>query len=158
MSSPYDFTESSLPADAFDVDRQMTKFGLTRAEAEQAVAHARQERVFVSKWYQVNVTGIAPRHGMPAMFWLSIKRRDKAPIRDWRVLQRIKNAILTPEHEAVELFPAESRLVDTANQYHLWALASPGDRFPFGFEERLVQDGHAPESGVVQRPLEELDQ
>jgi len=28
--------------------------------------------------------------------------------------------IVGEEHEAFEVYPAESRLVDTANQYHLW--------------------------------------
>ena len=28
--------------------------------------------------------------------------------------------------------------MDTANQYHLWVLADPGTRFPFGFQLRVV--------------------
>ena len=40
--------------------------------------------------------------------------------------------------EAVELYPAESRLVDNANQWHLWCVT--GFRFPFGFAERLVSE------------------
>ena len=51
------------------------------------------------------------------MFWLSIKRRDRAPVHDWRELQQIKNMIVGDEHEGFEVYPAESRLVDTANQY-----------------------------------------
>lgn len=83
---------------------------------------------------------------------LSIKRLDKGPIHDWRDLQRIKNELVDPEAEAVELYPAESRLVDTANQYHLWTMPV-GVHFPFGFQERLV----AAESsgGAVQRPFDE---
>lgn len=72
--------------------------------------------------------------------WLSIKRRDKDVIRDWRHLQRIKNDICGPEREALEMFPAESRLVDTSNQFHLYVLAE-GVRFPFGYETRLVVAG-----------------
>jgi hypothetical protein len=37
-------------------------------------------------------------------------------VHDWRDLQRIKNQLVGPECEAVELYPAESRKVDTANQ------------------------------------------
>ena len=51
---------------------------------------------------------------------LSIKRLDKEPIHDWRDMQQIKNDIMGPEREAVELYPAESRHVDCANQFHLW--------------------------------------
>jgi hypothetical protein len=51
--------------------------------------------------------------------------------------------------EAVELYPAESRRVDSANQYHVWAF--PGQRLPFGFAERLVAEDIP---GVTQRPFE----
>lgn len=67
---------------------------------------------------------------------LSIKRNDREPIHDWRELQRIKTEIVGPEGEAVELYPAESRVVDTANQYHLWVFAEY--RFPFGFDDGRV--------------------
>jgi hypothetical protein len=36
--------------------------------------------------------------------------------------------------EAVELYPAASRLVDHANEYHLWALDSPEWRWPIGWK------------------------
>lgn len=82
--------------------------------------------------------------------WLSIKRRDKEWIHDWRDLQRIKNEICGPEREAFEIYPAESRLNDTANQYHLWVLA-PGMLMPIGYTDRSVVDGTMP----GQRPLPE---
>lgn len=76
---------------------------------------------------------------------LSIKRVDREPVRDWRDLQAIKNALVGEQCEAVELFPAENRLVDSANQYHLFAIRDPDYRFPFGFEQRFVMDaGQAP--------------
>ena len=70
---------------------------------------------------------------------LLIGRRDKAPVgkERFRDFQRIKNELVGPECEAVELYPAESRLVDTANQYHLWCFAEE-ERFPFGYTDRLV--------------------
>ena len=86
--------------------------------------------------------------------WLSIRRLDRGPIRDWRHFQRIKNELVGPEREAVELFPAESRLVDAANQYHLWVLPE-GQQLPVGFNRRLVSDtDEAATIGAVQRPLE----
>ena len=66
---------------------------------------------------------------------ISYHRHDRAPIRDWRVGQRIKNEVLGQEWEAVELYPADSRLVDTSNEFHLWAFNSP---LPFGFDYRDV--------------------
>lgn len=90
----------------------------------------------------------------PGMSHLSIKRRDKEPIHDWRELQEIKNAIMGDNCEAVELYPAEARLVDSANQYHLFALRQSGLRFPFGYQERLVDDEvGAAAVGAKQRPF-----
>jgi hypothetical protein len=96
----------------------------------------------------------ASETGWPAMIWLSIKRLDKKPIdrNYWRTMQRIKNELVGQEHDGVELFPAESRLVDTANQYHLWCLADPGMRFPFGFATRLVSESDS--HGARQRSWE----
>jgi len=86
--------------------------------------------------------------------WRSIKRRDREVIRDWRDLQAIKNAIVGPEHEGFELYPAESRLVDTANQFHLWVFADPKVRLPVGFRERDVLDAQtAAAQGARQRPF-----
>jgi hypothetical protein len=73
-------------------------------------------------------------------------------VHDWRDLQRIKNELVGPECEAVELYPAESRLVDTANQYHLWADADPTYRFGLGFNMRLTSSDTG---SHLQRPLEE---
>ena len=68
---------------------------------------------------------------------LSLKRLDKAPVHDWRDLQRIKNEICGDEREGFEIYPAESRLVDTANQYHLWILPK-GEKIHVGFQTRMV--------------------
>ncbi len=71
----------------------------------------------------------------PPMIHLSIKNRDRGTRHDWRDFQRIKNQLAGPDWEAVEVYPAEDRLVDMANQYHLWCFAF---KLPFGFGARLV--------------------
>lgn len=96
--------------------------------------------------------------GTPIMLThLSIKRLDRKPIDHdrWRILQRIKNDLVGDEAEAVELYPAESRMVDTSNQYHLWATPSGVD-WPFGFNSgRLVMTPEeASQSGAKQRPFD----
>ena len=109
--------------------------------------------IWMNSIYQINVRPVPSIYeGWPNMIHLSIKRRDKQPIHDWRHLQRIKNEIVGPEYEAIELYPAETRLVDSADQYHLWVLDKPGVRFPFGFRERFVSI--APVPGGSQRPFE----
>lgn len=74
------------------------------------------------------------------MVWLSIRRQDRQPIMDWRDAQEIKNQLVGPDCEAVQLFPAEERLHDSANQYHLVALTTPGRCFGFGFANRNVSE------------------
>lgn len=76
----------------------------------------------------------------PAMWHLSIRRHDRYPVFNWRDIQTIKNELIGPENEAIQLFPAESRLVDGANQYHLFALKDPAMQFPFGFTNRMVTE------------------
>lgn len=78
---------------------------------------------------------------------LTIRSVDGTARHDWRDLQRIKNELVGEEAEAVELYPAESRVVDTANHYHLWVF--PEHRFPFGMQQGELSDG-AP--GISQRP------
>jgi hypothetical protein len=82
--------------------------------------------------YQVVVS-----HFESGLTHLSIKRNDRHVIRDWRHLQSMKNEICGPEREAVEIYPAESRLVDSANEYHLWVLPEEMT-MGFGFDELLV--------------------
>jgi hypothetical protein len=105
------------------------------------------QAVFVNSRYQVTVIQFATPFGECAR--LSIKTHDKMPRHDWRDLQRIKNEICGPERWAVEIYPAESRLVDSANQYWLYVF----ERWvpPFGFGERLVGDGNW--NGSIQRPF-----
>ena len=69
--------------------------------------------------------------------WLSIKRRDKRPVNNWQDMQTIKNRLVGVECDAIQMFPAESRMVNTANQYHLIVL--PEDAWvPFGWGIRAV--------------------
>ena len=93
--------------------------------------------IYTNNIYQVAVYPAAKTgpESWPAMIHLSIKRLDRAPVTSWSHLQRIKNELVGEEHEAVELFPAESRLVNMANQYHMWCLADGELRFPFGFDD-----------------------
>lgn len=43
---------------------------------------------------------------------LSIRRQDRRPANDWRDLQAIKNQLAGEEVEAINLHPAQSRVVD----------------------------------------------
>lgn len=107
-------------------------------------------RVYINSRYVVTVSRIEARvEGAPDLIQLSIRRRDRSAVHDWRDMQRIKNEIVGAEAEAVELYPAESRLVDTANQYYLWVVV--GMTWPFGFNKRLVSE-RGIDIGAKQRP------
>lgn len=99
---------------------------------EQAMQNAQPGEIWENDIYTVRVRRRAP------FVHLDISRKDELPCENWHHFQQIKNELVGPEHEAVELYPAESRLVDTANQYHLWIVADPNYRFPFGFKNRMV--------------------
>ena len=132
----------------------MEQHGLDRAHAKRFYNEMKADEIWINDLYQVNIHRNTPNHNLGkehVIDHLSIKLRTKAPIHDWRDLQEIKNLLCGPEREALEVYPAESRLVDTANQYHLWIL--PENMFaPFGWHVRLVGDAaDAEKIGAVQR-------
>lgn len=157
-SKPAPFFAAELPAAALDVSVIASRFGIDIATAERQVQQLRRQSIFLSATHQVNVQLIREPFGndLGDVAWLSIKRRDREVIRDWRELQAIKNAIVGPEHEGFELYPAESRLVDTANQFHLFVFMDRRVRMPVGFVEREVAGtAEASAVGATQRELPE---
>lgn len=108
----------------------------TMAEVFQAVEGAIQRSAFMT-CYENNLYHVKVAASRPFIH-LNVHRRDGTPCKQWRHFQQIKNELVGPEFEAVELYPAESRLVDTGHEYHLWVYAESSFRFPFGFSERWV--------------------
>lgn len=113
------------------------------------------ENIYINDVYTVIIRNAEVSKDFPEMLWLSIKRNDKEPIHDWRDLQEIKNKLIGTENEAVEIYPAESRLVDSANQYHLWAFKDPSIKFPFGFKEKVISGGRDKNKFYSQRDFEQ---
>jgi hypothetical protein len=70
--------------------------------------------------------------------WLSIRANNGMTVeRDWRDYQAIKNDLVSPDRQAIEIYPKESKLVDTVNVFHLWVL--PEDiEIPVGYQYRDV--------------------
>ena len=147
-----------------DHSRRLYEGKLGKAEANR-LKYLIPDRVFENSrymvfWYDVPAVPSPTRpdaEHWPAMIHLSIKEHDRGTRHDWRDFQRIKNEIVGPEHEALELYPAESRLVDTANQFHIFVLANPEIVLPFGMQDgRAVvdSDGELDWQGSRQRKLE----
>lgn len=134
------------------IEATMQEYGLaTRAEA---IAFLDEEHVRQKTTYWINdLYQVAVSHLDDFMVQLNIRRRDGAPcLRDWRHFQQIKNELVGPECEAVELYPAESRKVDTSNKYHLWCCKDPNFRFPIGWDRRdVVEEEVRSAPGIRQR-------
>lgn len=111
----------------------------------------RGDEIWINSRYIVYSRRIPSEDATTYLVHLSIKRIDRTVIHDWRDLQRIKNELAGLEWEGIELYPAESRLVDTANQYHLWCFPF---QMPFGFRTgRLVSEARFDKS--QQRPWDD---
>lgn len=129
------------PTDEATIKAAMKLGGVSRKKAVAYIEDSTKGEVYLNDTYQVlKRDADVFDEKWPPMYWLSIKRIDREPIHDWRDLQLIKNMLVGGDNEAVELYPAESRLTDTANQYHLWVLKDAGLMFPFGFAKRIVTD------------------
>ena len=89
---------------------------------------------YANNLYQVNVNYEHwDEDNKDGLIHLSIKNHERTTYIPWQDKQWIKNDICGDEMEAVEIFPAESRMVNTANQYHLWVM----NKVPFGFPAGL---------------------
>lgn len=134
------FHPAELPSEALDVQMVAARYAVTPEVAALHIERMRRQTIYMNDRYQVNVEvlGAPFGEGTSDILWLSIKRRDRQPIHDWRDLQQIKNMIVGEQHEGFEVYPAEARKVDTANQYHLWVFCDSKVRLPVGFLERDV--------------------
>lgn len=93
--------------------------------------------------------GAEPKDGATYAM-LQICRTDGGSVIDWRDMQQIKTQLLGAEWEAVEMFPAESRLKDPSNARYLWGCSR---QLPLGLPGgRVVTDS----CGVPQRPGSEV--
>jgi len=143
-----------LPAKE-QIKKFMDEYNMPRKEAKRIYTDLLADDIYKNDVYQVNIRWNSELHvwGKDVkIVHLSIKRIDKAPIHDWRDLQEIKNELVGPEREAIELYPAEKRRVDTANQYHLWVMPE-GQYVPCGWSSRLVMDAGESNDNSVQRPF-----
>jgi len=118
------------------IESTMQNYKLDEAQARELLdaEHARCS-YWVNELYQV---AVQPCGEDGKMLHINIRRRDGSiDLRDWRHFQQIKNEVAGPEREAFEMYPAESRLVDQTNKFHLWVLPE-GKKMEVGWTERDV--------------------
>tara|TARA_Y100001938_G_scaffold130909_1_gene187376 strand:+ start:545 stop:1057 length:513 start_codon:yes stop_codon:yes gene_type:complete len=109
-----------------------------RKLAQKSYISLKNEEIWVNDIYQVNIN-----REDQEWIHLSIKRRDKQAINanKWQHFQWIKNQLVGENHEGLELYPSEKRLVNTANQYHLWVYKNPKNIIPCGWHgQRATYD------------------
>lgn len=125
----------------------------------------RANEVWVNGRYQCLVRYVpnsdCPEGDRDHLLHLSIHSHDRGPMRNWRHLQQIKNEVAGELRTAVEIFPAESKLTDTANEYHLWVMPT-GEDLGFGLgpdplvsSEEMVEKFNAEPHPGRQEPWEE---
>lgn len=150
----------NLPPSEAEIKATARRFRKSEDDVREVYADLVNDVVWVNSRYQVNIREVNTRAGSkwPPMLHLSIKRIDKERIGEehYRDLLRIKNELVGEEHEGVELFPAMSRNVDTANQYHLWVVALSGIAFPFGYMEHHMS-ADTTDTGAKQAPFDDGD-
>lgn len=95
--------------------------------------------IWENPWYCVKVYRYQEGWLLAGGPWarIGISCHDGKPRHDWRVFQCIKNQVVGPEWWALELFPAESQLIDPSNYYLLYAAPS----LPFGNRHGRVLAG-----------------
>jgi hypothetical protein len=107
---------------------------LTRVELTEEMRRSPKFPPWLKEAYRNNVLWVQVQYhdtDWGPVKHLYVSRIDGAPLRDWNVLQRVKTEVCGAEIFAVEVFPPESEVCDSANIYHLWAF-EPGFRVPFG--------------------------
>lgn len=116
------------------------------------------EEQWANDLYVVNKRTNFDDEGEPTAIHLSIRNQDRSTRHDWRDFQRIKNQLAGPEWEAIEIYPAESRLIDMANQYHLFCVPNA---MPVGWAGQRLVGNQAQASlltpGAKQRDPEKVD-
>lgn len=79
-------------------------------------------RAYSNNRYTVLIDDCATLMGL-TLIQVMVQRHDDKPIPGhWRELQNIKNELFGREAKAIEFYPPESELIDTANIYWLWVL------------------------------------
>ncbi len=101
--------------------------------------------VYQNSLYIAAVAEVDTRHHyFGVVTYLICARRDGEPIHSWLDLQQIKSTLIGKELVAIEVYPPDSHLLDTANCYHLWAL--PGRRWDFPLDLKVLDQNRKHEA------------
>lgn len=125
--------------------------GLVEVAVAPGRVMAAPREIWVNDLYRVSVSRF-PAHNFidgGAFARIGIERHDQSAQHDFRDCQQIKNDVCGQDWEAMELYPAENRLVDPSNFFILWAF--PPGVLNVGMAARQVLD--LGEAQAPQRPF-----
>ena len=147
---PLRLTEEFMPLRPELIAETMKAYAMDEPTARKLLdeEHAKC-RYWINDLYQIQTRQLSS-----GIMHICIRRRDGSMFKDWRHFQQIKNEVAGPEREAIELYPRESRLVDTSNKWHLWVMPEGTSMDGVGWTKRDVsyeENRHVP--GLRQRTL-----
>ena len=91
---------------------------------------ARDTEIYFNNLYVVLLRRFYSSEMNCKMVYLSLRRQDRRPVRNWGHLQRIKNELVGEQYQAIEVFPPHTLKIDACNQYHLWVFEEVGRGVP----------------------------
>lgn len=119
------FRKTALPGDKASWIQFRTGLGQSVGDAISSWEQFSACDAYENDVYWVQVDKKPPHQFANAEVWvLWVYRFDGSAIRNRRDLGAIKDALVGPHVEAVELFPSESRLADAANRTALFCFLS----------------------------------
>lgn len=137
MSSAFAFEKTSLEVTKDAWVSFCVNAGQPAEAAEASWAKTSKCEFFKNETYLVQIDKMPTHQFKDAEIWLLwISRHDKDFVRDRQDLMAIKNALVGDDVEAVELFPAESRVSDATNRTALYCFMKLNEtinpKFPAG--------------------------
>lgn len=109
------FEHREAPSSAWEPMRQTDTVRLSNGE---------EAAIWENRFYSCSVrryTQGFPIDNSPYVI-LGLTHVSETARHDWRDMQRVKNDLCGEEWEGLELYPAESRLVDPSNRFYLWCV------------------------------------
>lgn len=129
--TPFRSVEDHPPGEEW-IQRRMASTGISREDAIADEEYLSESLHFQNSTYSAWIHNFDAR-ALP-LWHLRIKRLDgRRPGRErYPDFMRIRDELIGPENEGMEIYPARSREMDLANCYHIWVVRKPSDHFPFG--------------------------
>ena len=129
---------------------------MTTGQAKKFLRTVFNQEVWENSLYQASVNRKMNKVFGAEIAEIAITRKDKDAIHDWRHFQQIKNDLVGEDVEAIEIYPNENRLMDTANTYWLYAFPK-GYIMPFGFmtPRNIASSERGAMMGATQRTFED---